>query len=427
MAQVAATNQRVAASVASTTTPLVLMQGGLAQAATNGGKATLALEKVAHVATIMGVETVGAGGHLGRLAAQLLAMAGGGGPLALAVIAVTGVALAFQKMRENAEAAAAPLREAQQIIHDLMTDTQSAGRGAEAVLNKRIGDLMSEQAGRAVRIRGQGFNAGLDEAGLRRFSAAYRDAALEIEQLQAEARSLNVTLKSQEMQAKGTTTSVRALRDAERELGDSLQANLDFFGGGVLANSLREISKQIDQTRKLKLETEALARAREQAFRTGLKRTGEGDATAKETFLGKQNEAIQGARAAANGMARAFTSAFSDNQGTIMERLASVLKNAIQQAIEKLIAQKLFEGLLSVLNPAKDVGIIPLIGGLLGFAPNAPGAASVGGGTIIVPLDSLPAPLSPIEYARDAQHTAVWVETARMVQQNGVNLQIRRR
>lgn len=153
----------------------------------------------------------------------------------------------------------------------------------------------------------------------------------------------------------------------------------------------------------------------------------------KQSIEDAQQQGVEAMRGVANAISRAFMDTFSDNQQSMMERIVNVLSAALQEAVERLIAQQLFAGLVDLFSPAKGlggggvgdiVGQLPLIGGLFG-APSLPEmapATMTSGATIVVPLDQLPRPLSPIEMARDQMHQAVWIETARQAQSNGVNL-----
>ena len=398
--------------------------------------------------TAIASSVAGVPGPVGNLASKLL-MFGVGGAVTVGVTAGLAVlGLAFSKFKERAEEIRKPLEDAHQTIHDIMTDVVSEGRAAEAVLNKQIGDLRRQRAEMRRELSGR-FSvsdpANIPEAALRGVSTAYAELSDQIANLEGEAKNLNTTLRSQEG-LEHATTATNNLTQAEqgrlaglRDMGRELSANLDLFGGGFLLATIERTQKQLEVQRQLKAELAATA-ATQQAMREAETEkqvtTTKADASIKDSVRAGQEEALNATRDVASAMARAFTSSFGDQQQSITDRVAASLGSALRAALEKVLAEKIFAGFLNALFGGLFGGG-GFLGGLFGGGKSADVSAKFSaptlampalesaGNVIVVPLQNLPAPRSPVEMARDQMHQAVWVETARVAIQNGVNLQPR--
>lgn len=148
------------------------------------------------------------------------------------------------------------------------------------------------------------------------------------------------------------------------------------------------------------------------------------DSSLKDAVRASQQDAAEATRGVASAMARAFMAAFSDQEQSITDKITSVLGAALRAAMEKLLAEKIFSGILGFLTGGGSK-VAEIVGGALTAPTLAMPAMESRGTTIVVPLEGLPKPVGPIEMARDAMHMALWVETARQAQANGVNLQPR--
>lgn len=140
---------------------------------------------------------------------------------------------------------------------------------------------------------------------------------------------------------------------------------------------------------------------------------------------------VTGARSLGDALKQAFNKALE-------EVLAALIKSVVLKKIGELIASAITGGASggggglfgSIFGIFKGVfgGVLSGASGVSGTGPNGWGGdASMAGvrAAIIVPTSKIPPNPSPIAMARDAQHQALWVETARVLQTQGVQLQLR--
>lgn len=399
-----------------------------AQTATTTREAAQGLATMRGSVASLASSMAGIPGPLGSIASKFL-MFGVGGTVTVAVLAgVAAIAAIFRTANEEASKQADTIQSLSDAYEELsgsahrarLAMAQQAVQAANA--NTRLGITTTRNA-RGIPIPGIG----------------------QVRDMEAVARANRALLEAQraltEFEENRARPAVEASTKAEkerlaglRELGRSLSGITNLLGVDLFRPAVESAAKWVTMQRQLKEEIRATTRAQEELNRAvaakgilGVK----GDQSVKEAITGSQSESVEAMRGAANGLAQAFMSAFSDNEKSLMERIASVLKNAILNAIEKVLAQKLFEAFLGAATGGAGKGVADIGGGIIKSflgTPSIPTPAMAGSGnTIVVPLDGLPAPLGPIEMARDAMHTALWIETARQAQMNGVNLSPRYR
>lgn len=375
MKQVAATNTQVATTVQGT------------------GRA---LNRVGQTAILVAGQMGGFGGQVGSLASRLALLAGGGGIMFAVGAALAAVGYAFKRATEDTV-------KHKEAIEGLTSAYQEAT--GEMLRNAKEAALIEMATANRGRLRATGTTTtigGVPVPMVGRFSTS-EEMQTATENLAQATRALDEWL---------TNRHAPALRAAAAAADEAAKAHEAFFDA-LKAGKSKSETNLTGKGGVMGLSEEAMKAGKSNDM--------------KDILLGNQGEAIQGAQDAANSIARAFMGAFADSEGTIMERVAGVLKRALMAAIEKIIAQEIFSSFLALITGGASKGVevaIPIIGGMLGLG-NAPAMQPAMSGGITVDLSNLPRPLSPVEYARDAMHMAVWVETSRQAQANGVNLRPR--
>lgn len=440
MKQVTATNQQVAASVTSTVAPIVNVGERMTETAGQGAQWGHVMEHVQRVATLLGVEASGLGLHFGRLAASIGPMIGQAGVFALAAVGIGLVAKAFENLQARAEAAKKPLEDAQKVIHDILTTSESPGREAQATLGRELGRQIKQLNQLREQLQhpagGTGPGRGLSEDDLRKFYPEYRRLAESVENLRSESNSLNLVLNVQEAAANRTATAHHALSNASREAAararELAQAMQDIKTKGQEAvehssdKKPELLTKEAAAWDHLKDSILATQAAEERRLVTSTREQGIKAASAVKDVAKDASESLNGvAKSAAEAVSHGFISAFKDGKKDLMTAIADTLRDAILAAIGKLIEEKVFDALLKAFSPNKGIGStllgnIPVIGQL--FAPPAPQGSLSGSATIVVPTSQMPPALSPVQHARDAQWQYLFGETARVAQANGVRL-----
>lgn len=387
MQQVVATNQQVTKSVVGS---------------------RVALNRIGQTAILVANQTAGFGGQIGSLAARLSMLAGGGGIMFAVGAAIAGIGAAFKKATEETRAQEAA-------IDDLKT---SYDEMYGAAIRLRL-----EQARDAVaRLREGKVVTELRTTGRGQVSPETK-RVIDTEALNVALQALNAAERAYADHLQNLLTPAqKAAAQAAREFADALKNASKIDTDANTNKKVSALTKEAQAWRQLKADIVAAQEAeRERAneLPEDLTKAKAGDV--KQGLLSENT--LQGARDAANGVAAAFTQAFTDNENTIMERVSGVLRRAMMEAVQRVLAQKIFEGILTGITGGKGGVVSDIVGGFLGAPPSM---ASAGGG-IIVPLDNLPPPLSPVEYARDNLHMAVWVATERQARANGVSLRVRGR
>lgn len=154
---------------------------------------------------------------------------------------------------------------------------------------------------------------------------------------------------------------------------------------------------------------------------------------------------VEGTKSLGDALKQAFNRALEEVLAAIIKSL--ILKK-IADAIKKALSSEvsgggglfgtLFGVIGGVLGGPVGAGIGTAIGGALGGSvggsvggtgPNGWGGDATAAGlraapTIIVPTSRIPPNPSPIAMARDAQHQALWAETARVLETQGVRLRL---
>lgn len=401
---------------------------------------------------------VGVPGPIGAIASKLLMFGAGGGVTVAVLAGLSLLATAWSKWRETVvkegEVAAAAwertltrMRNADKfadLIDERVAATQRLAAAQEELRRSQETQQTVETAEGPVTIRTPIDPARVAAATLElgKAKAALEDigkaiAGVATEQREAAADAI-ADARQVEEATKRAFLPTQAQQDAKAML-DKIATSLRAIKAeqAAIAATALEIRTEESEKRVATLqaaidEMKKTLRETEETARDKALEAPKSDNTIKDAIENGRQDAVESMRGVANSMARAFTDAFSDNQKSIMERVVSVLGAALREAVERVIAQKIFEGLLAAVTggASKGIGGVPIIGDIFSgfFAPPSlpspeQAVAQMGSGnTIVVPLDRLPPPLSPVEVARDAQHQTIWMETARVAEANGYRL-----
>lgn len=431
MRQVAATNQQVAASVASAGRPVQFL--GQSLTATTGSAQTLslAMERVEHVAVLVGAETAGLGGHFGRLAAQLSALSGAGGILALAA---AGFVAIYEAMKSGSDAA----EEQKRTLQDL-AKAYDDFTGATAQANVAAAQAAVTAANTNTHL---GITSTFHDFGRFGFTTP---GIGQVRDMQAVADANKQLLGAQKALDDWTAqhsapteqhrqTLLRASADAARALAramEELKAKAQESEHSD-AKKFEAITKEGRAWEELKRQIVAATLAQDAnnaANREAAKllQGVKGDTSLKDAVKQAGSGSRELAQAAAQGFASAFGNALRGQSQDILGSIFTVLRDAILGAIEKLVEQKIFDALIRAMSPDKSAGssasgIVGDVGGIITAfgAPSIPKAGTLaGGGTVMVSGASIPPALSPVQHARDQQWQALLIESNRVAEANG--------
>lgn len=448
--------------------------GPLANAGAASGQMAQGLNKIRGPLTSVATGLAGLPGPVGNLASKLLGFAVGGGVTVAVTAGLAAVALAFTKLREKAVA------ESKRVEESVAGLVQSYQERTGAVVRRGVEDARDQlaQAQRELEAAQRGTTVAASRGSARPTQtivdpAAVRAAEAEVVRLSQALDEANRQLTEfntpHAERAEALAAQMRTLAEqtfAANEAFEVLQRNVAAtgLGGGAtlvtpemlarVQESLAAMQEQTDLIREQvglsDAQVEALVRESNQRLvnlgllddaREMQKRmdSAKADTSVKDQIADSARQAQEAAQSAGESIARAIGQGFQGEGKNLQERIFNVLAQALREAMTRLLAAKITEGLLALLTGgasktsvgAEILGHIPVIGSFFG-SPTAPTMPSVampspqGNATIVVPFDAIPPALSPVEHARDVQWQTLFMETARVSEANGFRLAVRR-